>query len=386
VSERSPSAVPHTIRRRPRETLLIELPAPGERPEAPNVRSHAKIFALSLLAIVALGTLLLATPWTTESGTATSFDDALFTAVSAAAVTGLVTVDTQAHWNFAGELVILCLIQAGGLGFMVGASLVLQTLRRGQTRLSDAILIQNGAPTLSLQEAGYLARRIVRFTAVTEACGALLLTARFARDMPLPEALWHGTFHAISAFCNAGFDLQGGYLSLIPYQTSVWVNVVLMLLIQAGALSYMALADVAAHRRWAPLALDTKLVLVGNAVLLVGGAVLFLAAEWSRVLIDMPAASSARRSSLLSQLGLSSTTVIGKKMAGKPIACSAGSATVTWVAEPSSKLSSTGRSGSGVPNSRWSTSCSARTGVRPPSRSAWSCAVRTAGGVVIVRA
>ena len=288
MSSHGPGKHPLTIRRHPRKPTIIKLPPARDRPDVPNARGHAKIFALALLAVMALGTLLLATPWTTESGNATALDDAFFTAVSAAAVTGLVTVDTQQHWNFAGELVILLLIQAGGLGFMVGASLVLQTLRRGQTRLSDAVLIQNGAPTLSLREAGYLARRIVRFTLVTEAIGAALLTIRFAREMPLPEALWHGTFQAVSAFCNAGFDLQGGYLSLIGYRTDVWVNVVIMLLIQAGALSYIALADVARERRWSPLPLDTKLVLIANAVLLASGTATFLAAEWSRGLADTP--------------------------------------------------------------------------------------------------
>ncbi len=277
------------IRRRVRQTEVITLPPPSERPEVPHVGGHAKTFSGALLAVVALGTVLLATPWTTENETATSLDDALFTAVSAAAVTGLVTLDTQSHWNFWGELVILTLIQAGGLGFMVGASVVLQMLRRGQTRLTDTIMVQNGAPTLSLREATYLSGRIVRFTFVTEACGALLLTLGFWRNMPFGEALWHGTFHAVSAFCNAGFDLQGSFVSLAPYQTSVWVNLVIMALIQAGALSYIALSEVATKRRWAPLALDTKLVLIVNAVLLVGGAVAFLAAEWNHSLADVSA-------------------------------------------------------------------------------------------------
>ena len=288
MSSRTSGQHPQTIRRHPCRTTIIQLPAARERPDIPNARGHAKLFALALLGVMALGTILLATPWTTESGKATALDDALFTAVSAAAVTGLVTVDTQSHWNFAGELIILLLIQAGGLGFMVGASLVLQTLRRGQTRLSDAVLIQNGAPTLSLREAGYLARRIVRFTLITEAIGVALLTIRFAREMPFPEALWHGAFYSVAAFCNAGFDLQGGYRSLIGYQADVWVNVVIMLLIQAGALSYIALADVARERRWSPLALDTKLVLVANAVLLAAGTITVLAAEWNGGLASTP--------------------------------------------------------------------------------------------------
>lgn len=279
------------IRRRPRTPQVIKLPALGPRPVIRNARSNAKTFILGLLAVVVLGTALLASPWTTESGKTTPVVDAFFTAVSATAVTGLVTVDTQTHWNFFGELVILVLIQAGGLGFMVGASLVLQTLRRGQTRLSDVLLVQDGAPTLSLREAHELSGRIVRFTFGAEALGALLLTIRFSRDMSFPNAMWYGTFHAVSAFCNAGFDLQGQFQSLASYQTSLWINGTVMALIQAGALSYIVFADIAARRRWAAFSLDTKLVVVVNAVLLLVGALVFLIAEWNRSLAEVPDAS-----------------------------------------------------------------------------------------------
>ena len=239
---------------------------------------------LALVVIILAGTALLASPWTTESGNTTPPVDALFTAVSAVAVTGLVTVDTATHWNGLGEAVILVLIQIGGLGFMVGASLVLQALRRGSNRLSDVLLIREGAPTLSLREAAVLSRRIVVFTLAVEVAGAVVLTLRFWQDMPLAEALWFGLFHAVSAFCNAGFDLQGGFVSLIPYQDSLVINVAIILLIQAGALSYLVLADVATGRRWARLAVDSKLVLLTNAILVLTGMAAFLTLEWGGVL------------------------------------------------------------------------------------------------------
>jgi trk system potassium uptake protein TrkH len=239
---------------------------------------------LALAAVMLAGTILLATPWTTESGQATAFVDALFIAVSATAVTGLVTVDTATHWNFFGELVILILIQTGGLGFMVGASIVLQVLRRGSTRLRDVLLVQEGAPTLSLREAVELSRRIAIFTFATEAAGAVALTIRFWQDMEPWEAVWQGVFHAVSAFCNAGFDIRGDFASLADYRSSVVVNVVVIILVQAGSLSYLALEDVVKCRRWTPLALDTKLVLLGNGVLVIGGTVAFLLTEWTGVL------------------------------------------------------------------------------------------------------
>lgn len=288
MTQPAPTRRVTVIRRRARKPQVIALPTAGPRPVLRHSRSNAKVFALGMLVVVALGTALLATPWATEDAEATPLVDAFFTAVSATAVTGLVTVDTQDHWNFLGELVILMLIQAGGLGFMVGASIVLQTLRRGQMRLSDAMLIQEGAPTLSLRESSQLTREIIRFTAVAEICGAILLTLAFAQDMPLRDAVWHGTFHAISAFCNAGFDLQGEYRSLARYQTSLLVNGVVMLLIQAGSLSYIVFSDLARRRRWASLALDTKLVVIGNVLLLVMGTAVIAAAEWNQALAPIP--------------------------------------------------------------------------------------------------
>ncbi|MCC6791510.1 MAG: Trk family potassium uptake protein, partial [Thermomicrobiales bacterium] len=229
--------------------------------------------------------------WVTESGESTPPVDALFTAVSAAAVTGLVTVDTANHWNIAGEAIILLLIQVGGLGFMVGAGLLLQMLRRGQSRLSDVMLMQDGAPTLSPQEAIELTGRIVRFTFVVEGVGAALLTLKFWQDMPFTTALWRGLFHAVSAFCNAGFDLQGNFVSLGPYRSSVAINLIIAGLIQAGALSYIVFADLHRSRGWKALALDTKLVLLVNAIVLFASIALFLVAEWNRSLAGEPAAT-----------------------------------------------------------------------------------------------
>lgn len=240
---------------------------------------------------------MLATPWVTRAGQSTPVIDAFFTAVSASSVTGLVVVDTLEHWNGFGQLVVLMLIQIGGLGFSVGASILLQMLRRGagSYTLRDEMLLKDGAPALSLREAVTLAERIIRFTLIVEGAGALLLAVWFATvaDMRPADALWNGLFYAISAFCNAGFDLTGGFLSLQPMATDVWVNLVFMALIQAGALSYIVFADVTRHQSWRPLALDSKIVLAMNAVLLGGGALVFLAAEWGGALAGHAIGSKA---------------------------------------------------------------------------------------------
>ncbi|MCC6315480.1 MAG: Trk family potassium uptake protein [Thermomicrobiales bacterium] len=257
--------------------------------EPPSANRHALRFVLALLTIIMLGSVLLVLPISAASGHPTRLDDAFFTAVSAAAVNGLMVVDTADHWSIFGEVVILLLIQIGGLGFAVGASLLLLMLRRGQSSsLRDQMLLRDGVPSLSLREAGDLTGHIVRYTLVVEACGALLLAIRFAADMPVPTALWQGLFHAISAYCNAGFDLQGHFTSMTPYRESVWINVVIMALVQAGALGYLAVHAALTHRRWQPLPLDAKLVLLTNAVLLIGAAALFLAIEWDGVLAAAP--------------------------------------------------------------------------------------------------
>src|SRR5690606_17468597 len=199
------------IRRRLRPTQVIDLPEPRPAESRPDTLFHARVFIGGFAAIILAGTALLSLPFAATAGERTAFDDAFFVATSAASVTGLVTVDTQDHWNWFGQLVILVLIQTGGLGFMVGASLVLRIISGGRGRLRDALMIRDNLPTLTLREAVDLSRRIVKFTLVVEAVGAIFLTAYFLREMPVAEAVWHGVFHSISAFCNAGFDLSGNF-------------------------------------------------------------------------------------------------------------------------------------------------------------------------------
>ena len=234
--------------------------------------------------------MFLALPWVTRTGQRTPVVDALFHLGLGRTVTGLSVVDSLEHWNWWGQLVLLALIQIGGLGFMVGASILLQMLRRGMGAytLRDELLLKDGAPALSIQEAVFLAGRIVRFTFVVEIIGAVLLAVWFATAARMPplDAVWNGLFYAVAAFCNAGFDLTGGFQSIRPVATDVWVNLVLIALIQLGALSYMVFADVAQERSWRSLALDSKIVLALNGVLLAVGTIVFLAAEWGGALAE----------------------------------------------------------------------------------------------------
>jgi trk system potassium uptake protein len=282
VSQPSRRPGDRVIRRRIRPTQVIDIPEPLRPGSGPNTLFHARLFIAAYAAIVLVGTALLMLPWVTRDGTATAPPDALFVATSAASVTGLVTVDTFDHWNGLGQVIILVLIQAGGLGFMVGASLVLRLIGRGGgQRLRDAMMIQDNLPTLTLREAVDLSRRIVKFTLLVEAIGALLLAGYFAREMPVLTALWHGVFHSVSAFCNAGFDLQGGFQSLAPYRESIWVNTVFIVLISLGSISFIVLSDIGRKRKWPTLSINSKIVLLASLVLTVAGFVAFLAAEWN---------------------------------------------------------------------------------------------------------
>lgn len=282
------------VRRRIKASRTIDLPLATRRADAPTPRWHARYFVLALVGIVLVTAGLLSLPLASRSGDSTPFVDALFTAVSAVCVTGLVVVDTKTHWSFFGQAIILFLIQIGGLGFMVSASLILRVLQRGGTTgPRESVLLQDGSPTLSLHEAASLSGRIVRFTAIVEVAGAALLFLRFSEDRPLHVALWHGIFHSISAFCNAGFDLQGEFASLIAYRESVLVNLTLIALIQAGSLSFVFFADLNAKRRWKTLALESKIILIVNAIAVITGMLIFLAAEWNQTLtrvavIDRP--------------------------------------------------------------------------------------------------
>lgn len=259
--------------------------------EPPSANRSAAAFALALVVLIALGTVLLTLPVASRGDLATSPVDALFTAVSASAVTGLVVVDTADHWSFFGQVVVLALTQLGGLGFAVGASMLLQVMRRGQgASLSDQLLMRDGAPAFAPADAVRLVGRITRFTLGVEAIGTVLLSIRFAFDMPLPAALWQGLFTAVTAFCNAGFDLAGGFRSLTGWRDSIWVNLVVAGLVQCGALGFIVFDDVRRCRAWRRLPLDTKLVVLGNAAMLAGAAAWFLAAEWGGALAGFPVA------------------------------------------------------------------------------------------------
>jgi trk system potassium uptake protein TrkH len=217
--------------------------------------------------------------------------DALFTSTSATCVTGLATRSTGNDFNFLGQLVIMGLIQLGGVGIMtVTTFAMVQMGNRANLRHRSVIAETLGASHSS--DLRTILRRVLYAAFLCEGVGALLLAIRFAFDMPLGEALWWGVFHSVSAFCNAGFGLHDK--SLVPYQGDLVVNVVVPALIVVGGIGFPVILDLRRHRRrpwgemWQHLNLHSKIMLLGTALLVSFAFVMFLALEWHGVLKDMP--------------------------------------------------------------------------------------------------
>ncbi len=249
-----------------------------------------QIIALGFAATILVGALLLSLPIASRDGNPLVFTDALFTATSATCVTGLVVYDTYTQFTLFGQIVILCLIQIGGLGFMTVATFFFMMIRR-KIGLAERGLLMESVNAFQIGGVVRLVRRVLIGTAAFEGLGALLLAIRFCPQMGLGTGIYYAIFHSISAFCNAGFDLMGRispYISLIPYQSDALVNLVVMALIVLGGLGFVVWNDVAEHRwRYARYQLHTKIVLLATFLLIVVGAVLFYILERDNTLAGM---------------------------------------------------------------------------------------------------
>ncbi|MGB9867897.1 MAG: TrkH family potassium uptake protein [Bacillota bacterium] len=238
----------------------------------------AKLLTLSFAALILAGSLLLWMPWASRDA-GTSYVDALFTATSAVCVTGLTVVNTAAHWSIIGKVIILLLIQAGGLGVMTMATLVALIVGK-RISLRERILIQEALGQFTIAGVVRLTRYILLVTVIIEGFGALLLTVRFAGSMPLIKAAWYGVFHAVSAFCNAGFDIFGD--SFVRFVSDPLVNLVVTGLIVTGGIGFTVIVEayrflVAKER----LSFHARLVLKVTAILILSGTVLIWLLERS---------------------------------------------------------------------------------------------------------
>jgi trk system potassium uptake protein TrkH len=242
-----------------------------------SARPRAARFALSpsqsiiagFTAIILVGTVLLSLPAASASGRPTPLLTALFTATSATCVTGLVVVDTADHYSTFGELVILALVQIGGFGYMTSWAL-LALLLGWRIGLRERIVLTEAH---SLYDTGGIVRftrRIIAGALAFEALGAVILSVRFASEMPPGRAVYYGVFHSISAFNNAGFDLMGGFRSLTAYVADPVVSLTVMGLVILGGLGFTVLFDLRERR----LSLHSRTVLLTTAALIGGTALL----------------------------------------------------------------------------------------------------------------
>ncbi|MCX7903874.1 MAG: TrkH family potassium uptake protein [Caloramator sp.] len=239
-----------------------------------------QILALGFAAVILIGALLLKLPISSADGNPTPFLDCLFTATSAVCVTGLVTVDTGTHWSLFGQIVILLLIQIGGLGFMTFATMFAIILGR-KISLKERLIMQEAYNAFNIQGIVKLAIYVMGITFSIEGLGAILLATQFIPQYGWKRGIYYGVFHAVSAFCNAGFDLIGGFRSLTPYVDNVVINLTIMSLIVIGGLGFGVVTEIINNRNFKKLSLHSKVVLLATSILIVTGAVAFFALEYN---------------------------------------------------------------------------------------------------------
>ncbi|MFR3648689.1 MAG: TrkH family potassium uptake protein [Enterocloster aldenensis] len=252
--------------------------------------SQTQFIAYGFFLIIMTGTLLLMLPVSSRDGQVEPFLNCLFTATSATCVTGLVVADTWTQWSLFGQVLLLIMIQLGGLGF-ISIGIFLSIVLRRKIGLKERGLMEESVNTLQIGGMVKLAKRIIIGTAIFEGTGAIILSLRFIPQYGLFQGTWYGIFHSISAFCNAGFDLMGHteqYSSLCSYAGDWVVIGTISTLIIIGGIGFIVWDDLY-RKRWdfRHYLLHTKIVLVTTAVLLAGGTILFYLMERDNILVGM---------------------------------------------------------------------------------------------------
>lgn len=245
--------------------------------------SATQIIALTFVGIILLGSLLLTLPAASRSGTSVGYLTALFTSTSATCVTGLVLGDTWTLWSGFGQAVILCLIELGGLGFMSAASLVFFLFRR-KVGLRQRMVMAQALSLNEIEGVVRLQKVVLLGSLLIQGMGALILMLRFLPEYGLRRSLIWGIFHAVSAFCNAGFDIFGWVApgqSVMYFNDDIVICLTLMALITLGGLGFFVWEEIITRRSFKKFSIYTRLVLVTSAVLVVTGTVIFLALEWN---------------------------------------------------------------------------------------------------------
>ncbi|MCM3269459.1 TrkH family potassium uptake protein [Paenibacillus elgii] len=243
-----------------------------------------QILVIGFAAIILLGATLLSLPISSASGQPTLFIDALFTATSATCVTGLVVVDTGSHYSMFGQIIIISLIQVGGLGFMTMSTLFAFVLRK-RISLKERLILQEAMNQGSMEGIVRLIRRVLVYSLTIEFTAAVIFSIRWSFDFGISKGIYFGIFHAISFFNNAGFDLFGSvvapFTSLTTYADDWIVNIVSMGLIILGGIGFVVMSDVVDYRKHKRLSLHSKVVLSATGLLIVVGAIVIFIFEFT---------------------------------------------------------------------------------------------------------
>lgn len=238
----------------------------------------AQIIILGFLGIILFGAFLLMLPISSAAGETTPFINALFTSTSAVCVTGLVVVDTGTFWSGFGKLVIISLIQVGGLGFMTittfGAIIVGKKIG-----IKNRLLIQESLGQNKIQGIVNLTKKIFLGTITIEFIGAIFLATQFIPRFGYTEGIAKSLFHSVSAFCNAGFDTMGNFESITKFHSNIVINFTIMLLIIFGGIGFTVIFDCLHERKFKRLALHSKLAVTMTVFLVVFGSIILFAFE-----------------------------------------------------------------------------------------------------------
>lgn len=241
------------------------------------------VITLVFMFIILFGATLLTLPISSKEGVFTDFLSALFTATSATCVTGLVVVDTYLHWSTFGQVVIISLIQIGGLGFMTMATLFSLMVRRNIS-YRERMLMAQSLSLFNMKGVVRITKHILLGTLAFEGTGAIILSIRFIPEFGISGGIFRGIFTSISAFCNAGFDLmgsKGAFSSLTSYAEDITINIVVALLIIIGGLGFIVWEEIYTVHNFSKFSIYTKIVLITTGILILSGAILIFAAEFS---------------------------------------------------------------------------------------------------------
>lgn len=251
---------------------------------------YPKLVAIGFFSIILIGALLLMLPMATKSSQPASFTDALFTATSATCVTGLIIADTFTKWTLFGQLVILTLIQIGGLGFITILASAHSLLKR-KSGLKERMLLKETFSSSYMKGVSTLGKKVILGTAFCELTGALILSTRFIPMIGFKNGLYTSVFLSVSAFCNAGFDVLGriqpnGSLTVVNDDPIILLTIAALITI--GGLGFIVIDDLVTHKfKFKRLMLHSKIVITITVFLILGGAFLFFLFEYNNTLKDM---------------------------------------------------------------------------------------------------